>query len=249
MKPRFEDHFSRQSGSYAASRPDYPATLFRYLAGIAPAHDRAWDCATGNGQAAVALAPHFHEVIATDASAQQLSHAPRRSGIAYRVAGAEESGIETGSVDLVTVAQALHWFDRERFYAEVAGVLKPGGVLAVWSYNLLQISPELDRLIGRLYGDIVGGYWPAQRRLVEDGYRSLDLPFPELSPPAFEMVAHWSLGRLMSYLGSWSAVQRYKDAKGPDPVALIADRLRAAWGSEEHRAVRWPLALRVGIRP
>ncbi|MEJ2685785.1 MAG: class I SAM-dependent methyltransferase, partial [Gammaproteobacteria bacterium] len=118
------------------------------------------------GQAAVALAAHFHEVIATDASARQLSHAPRRAGITYRVAGAEESGIETGAVDLVTVAQALHWFDRERFYAEVARVLKPGGVLAVWSYNLLQVSPELDRLIGRLYTDNLGGYWTAQRRLV-----------------------------------------------------------------------------------
>lgn len=249
MKPHFEDHFSRQSRSYAASRPEYPEALFRYLAGVAPAHGRAWDCATGSGQAAGALAAHFREVIATDASTQQLAQAPHRTRIVYRVASAEDSGIETGSVDLVTVAQAVHWFDRERFYREVMRVLKPDGVVAVWSYNLLRISPELDRVIGNLYTDIVGGYWPAQRRLVEDGYRSLAFPFRELTPPSFEMLARWSLQRLLDYLASWSAVQRYKDAHGADPVAQVAARLRAAWGDAADRTVRWPLSLRVGIRP
>lgn len=249
MKPHFEDHFSRQSRSYAASRPEYPEALFRYLAGVAPAHGRAWDCATGSGQAAGALAAHFREVIATDASTQQLAHAPHRTGIFYRVASAEDSGIEAGSVDLVTVAQAVHWFDRERFYREVMRVLKPGGVVAIWSYNLLQISPELDRVIGNLYTDIVGGYWPAQRRLVEDGYRALAFPFRELTPPSFEIVARWSLPRLLDYLASWSAVQRYKDARGADPLAQVADRLRAAWGDAAARTVHWPLSLRVGIRP
>lgn len=249
MKPSFDDHFSRQARGYAASRPGYPAQLFRYLAGIAPGRGRAWDCATGNGQAAVALAAHFNEVIATDASEQQLANAPPHERVDYRLAVAESTTIETRSVDLVTVAQALHWFDLDRFYREASRVLKPGGIMAAWSYAQLRISPAVDAVIAGLYGDIVGGYWPPQRRLVEEGYRSLAFPFRELPAPVFEMADRWPLDRLVAYLGSWSAVQRYKEANGADPVALIADRLQDAWGEAAQRTVRWPLAVRAGVRP
>ena len=247
----FKDHFSRQAGSYARYRPTYPDGLFAWLASVAPATGLAWDCATGNGQAARGLAVHFDRVVATDASAEQVARASGggHAGLTFRVAPAEASGLDPGMVDLVVVAQALHWFDRARFYRELDRVLCPGGVLAVWSYQLAIIDPVIDRIIGEWYRGPLGPYWPPERALVESAYRSIELPYAEIEVPAFEMVAHWFLAHLLGYLGSWSAVHRYREERAQDPVEALARALTAAWGdpAKRHRVV-WSLTVRVAAR-
>jgi SAM-dependent methyltransferase len=236
-----------QAADYAKFRPRYPIELFDYLSDIAPDNKIAWDCATGSGQAAVALASKFRRVIATDASEKQIRNAEQHERVDYRVAPAEKSGIESDTIDIVTVAQALHWFDLDAFYAEAKRVLKPKGVLAVWGYNLLQIAPKIDDAINRFYHEIVGPYWPPERKLIERGYAHLPFPFAKLRPPQFRMKARWSLDQLLGYLGTWSATQRFIAENQTDPVALIALDFRDVWGeSQQVRLVTWPLTIRVG---
>jgi SAM-dependent methyltransferase len=244
----FKDHFSRLAAQYSAFRPSYPPALFDYLSQLCRERRKAWDCACGNGQASVALAKHFDAVIATDASPQQLAAASENPRVTYRVARAEDSGIESGSVDLVTVAQALHWFDLDSFYGEVRRVLEPAGVLAVWTYGALHVEGEgIDALLQEFYRDIVGPYWPAERRLVEDGYRGLAFPFAEIAPPSFNMEEHWEQAHLLGYLRTWSATGRYVEDKGVDPVAALEKRFEPLWGdAHTARKVTWPLALRAG---
>ncbi|HEY0407782.1 MAG TPA: class I SAM-dependent methyltransferase [Pyrinomonadaceae bacterium] len=245
---QFKDHFSTRSEDYARHRPRYPASLFEYLASLTKEHERAWDCATGNGQAALGLADYFRQTIATDASQSQLASAVAHEKIDYRVAAAEQTDIEAASVDLVTVAQALHWFDLEAFYAEVGRVLKPSGALAVWAYNLLEISPAIDALVNEFYDETVGPYWPPERRLIEDGYRSIAFPFRELKPPDVQMEARWNLSDLAGYLRTWSATKRFIAARGFDPVTGLTDELLSVWGApEEQKPVRWPLNFRIGV--
>lgn len=247
MTMTFKDHFSKQAVDYAKYRPRYPAELFEYLAQVAPGRERAWDCATGNGQAALSLARFFKQVIATDASRSQLESASAHENVEYRIAKAEETDIESRSVDLVTVAQALHWFNLEEFYAEAKRVMKEGGVIAVWSYNLLNMSPEIDAVLGVFYGETVGPYWPPERHLVEEGYHSIPFPFEDLNPPDFHMGADWTLPDLLGYLRTWSATQRFIKEKGVDPVEDLTAQLAALWGEPEKALeVRWPLSLRVG---
>jgi SAM-dependent methyltransferase len=203
---RFEDHFSAQAAAYRRFRPGYPSVLFPYLVSIAPGRDRAWDCASGSGQAALGLAPFFAHVVATDVSAPQLAHAPPGANVSYVLTMAEEPAIDSRCADLITVAQALHWLDRERFYAAARRILKPRGVIAAWAYGLIRIAPDLDGIIEHWYREDLGPYWPAQRRRVDDAYRSLEFPFPELETPRFTMTATWSLEKLLGYLGTWSAV-------------------------------------------
>lgn len=242
----FKDHFSLQSGGYRQFRPDYPDALFRHLAAIAPGTDLAWDCATGSGQSARVLKDYFSRVIATDASESQIAQAQITAGIAYRVAPAENSGIPSGSIDLITVAQALHWFDIDRFAAEAVRVLKPGGVLAAWSYNLLQVSPAVDRIVNQLYGSVLEGYWPPERQRVEAGYGDIRLPLSALDAPAIEMTHWWSLRQLVGYLSTWSAVVRYQQERGEDPVTACYEEFAAAWGEpDKTRQVCWPLSLRL----
>lgn len=243
----FKDHFSRQSFDYSRYRPHYPTALFNYLVAQTTNHQRAWDCGTGSGQAAIALALFFREVIATDPSPQQIAHAVAHDRLRYVVAPAEDSGLDNDSVDLITVAQALHWFDLDRFYTEARRVLRPGGALAVWCYGLTRISPAVDRILERFYSDTLGPFWPPERRLVEEGYRGLPFPFPELKPPGFEMVAKWKLAHLLNYLSTWSAVQRYREQHHGDPLDSISSELSYAWGKPETvLPVRWPISLRLG---
>ena len=240
--PGFKDHFSAQSAGYARYRPRYPRELFEYLAGLGRCR-RAWDCATGTGQAAVALAEVFAEVIATDASRAQIDAAISHPRVRYRVANAEESGLPEGCVDLVTVGQALHWFDTKRFFAEASRVLVSGGVLAAWCYELCHVSPDCDRIVSRLYSDIVGPYWPPERRLIEERYAAIELPGTALGAPALAMNARWTVEDMVGYLRTWSACHRYRRERGDDPVERIEDELRAAWGAEP-RSVRWPLTVK-----
>jgi SAM-dependent methyltransferase len=240
----FKDHFSRDSKGYAEFRPKYPQEVFAWLASVSPGRKLAWDAGTGNGQAAVALAEHFERVIASDPSEKQLTAATPHPQVTYSVA-AEQNALAPGSADLVTVAQALHWFDRPKFWNEVKRVLRSRGVIAVWCYGLQQVSPDVDAVINRFYRETVGPYWTPDRRLVEDGYRSIEFPFDEFTPPAFSMTAEWTLEHQVGYLGTWSAVGKYRQEKGADPVELVRPDLEQVWGDATRR-VEWPLSVRVG---
>jgi SAM-dependent methyltransferase len=243
----FRDHFSSAAPDYRTYRPRYPASLFEALAAATPHRRLAWDCATGSGQAAVALAGHFDAVAATDASEQQLAAAEPRAGVGYRRARAEASGLPDASVALVTVAQALHWFDRPAFFAEVRRVCSRGGLLAAWCYGLMEIDPSVDPVVHRFYAETVGPYWPPERGLVESGYRGIDFPFEEIVLPRAHMEALWTLDELCGYLGTWSATLRYRSANGSDPVPLLKEALRPLWGDRPAaRQLRWPLAVRAG---
>ncbi|MGH8427078.1 MAG: class I SAM-dependent methyltransferase [Gammaproteobacteria bacterium] len=244
----FKDHFSGHAAAYAEARPGYPPELFAWLAGAAPKRALAWDCATGNGQAARALAEHFRRVIATDASAEQIANAFPHPGIAYRVAPAESPGLEPESVDLVTVAQAVHWFDRPRFYAAAQAALAPGGLIAVWSYGLFTIEPAIDGIIDNFYDGPIGAFWPPERRLIDERYATLDFPFAEITAQDFRMRESWTLAQVLAYLRTWSAVQRCQRAEGRDPVATIAPEIARLWGDASRREVCWPLYLRTGRR-
>lgn len=240
----FKDYFSEQSANYARHRPRYPDALFAFLAGLATRHALAWDCATGNGQAAIALSEHFDRVIATDASEAQIGAALAHPGVSYRVAPAEASGLDAHSVDLVTVGQALHWFDHEQFFAETRRVVVPGGVLAAWCYELCEVSAACDAVVGTLYGDIVGEYWPPERRLIEERYADIAMPGAPVEAPGFAMRLEWTAADMLGYLRTWSACKRYRADRGEDPVARIETELRAAWG-DAARLVSWPLTVRV----
>lgn len=243
----FKDHFSGHAAVYRDARPLYPEALFAWLAEHAPARALAWDAGCGNGQASVALADRFARVLATDPSGEQIAHAEVRANIDYRVEPAEQCSLADASADLVCVGQALHWFDLERFHAEVRRVLKRGGLIAEWTYADCRVAPAIDVCKDRLYVDLTGPYWPAERMLVENGYRTLAFPFKTLPAPALVMTMAWNVEQFLAYLRSWSASQRYLTVLGHDPVALIEADLRAAWGeSEIVRTVRWDFSLRVG---
>lgn len=243
----FRDHFSGHAGDYARHRPRYPEALFDWLASVAPGRALAWDAGTGSGQAAVALAGRFDRVVATDPSAEQVRNAAPHPRVEYRVEPAEAPDLPEARVDLVTVAQALHWFDLPRFFAAAARVLRPGGVLGAWCYETMTVSPEVDRVVDGLYRGALGPYWPPERRMVEDGYRSIELPFAHVDSPPFRMEQRWTLAEVEGYLRTWSAVRRCAAATGNDPVAAVAGQLRAAWGDPgEARTVHWPLGMRVG---
>jgi SAM-dependent methyltransferase len=246
-RPGFKDHFSTRAAGYAQARPTYPASLFAALAEACTGRTLAWDCGTGNGQAALGLADHFATVIATDPSTPQLSRARAHPRITYRRGRESESGLAPGAVDLVTAAQAAHWFDLGAFYGEVRRVLRPRGVVAIWTYSICHISPEIDHLLDEFYRHTVGPYWPPERRHVESGYRSLPFPFDQLPFPDLVMEHAWALPELAAFLGTWSAVTRYSDAHGNDPVGPFLERLAPLWGApQQRRRVTWPLAGRLG---
>lgn len=246
----FKDHFSGHAADYAVFRPRYPRPFFPALVAHAAARDLGWDVATGSGQCAVGLAAEVDRVVATDASADQVLHAERHPRVEYRVEPAERSTLRDRSVDVVTIAQALHWLDLDAFWPEVRRVARPGAVVAAMTYGIMRVSPEIDRELDRLYHDVVGAHWPPERRHVENGYRELTFPFEPIEPPAFVMEADWSLDALVGYLGTWSAVTRYRKAVGVDPLVEARARVSAVWGEpSESRRIEWPLALRWGRVP
>ncbi|MGD8371764.1 MAG: class I SAM-dependent methyltransferase [Syntrophobacterales bacterium] len=243
----FKDYFSKQASEYTRYRPHYPGPLFQYLAELTIEHQLAWDCATGSGQAALGLTPYFDEIIATDASEKQITNAIAHRKITYLVSPAERTEIDSNAIDLIAVAQALHWFALDKFYGEVKRVLKTGGVIAAWSYGLLRISPPVDELLDKFYVDVVGPFWPPERKLVDDGYRSIPFPFQEFTSPAFSMEANWSLDHLLGYLGTWSSIQKFKEQNKANPLKGFARDLKQVWGRpEDEKRVRWPINMRVG---
>lgn len=245
----FRDHFSGHADAYSRARPSYPAELFVWLSAQTPVHHLAWDCGAGNGQAAVGLAAHFDRVVGSDASAAQIAQAPATARVSWRVAREDDSGLADQSVDLATVAQALHWFDASAYFTEARRVVKPGGVIAVWSYGLVRIDPRIDAVIGRFYRDEVGHFWPAERRQVETGYQGITFPFEEFSAPSFAIRLPLDLAGVLRYIATWSAVQRCQRDTGVDPMLSLRDALGPLWGNPELvRPIEWPLAMRVGRR-
>lgn len=247
----FADHFSGHAVDYAAARPTYPRELFQWLADQCRQHDLAWDVGCGNGQASLALAHWFNRVHASDASAEQIAQAPENPRITWRVESAEHCTLRTHTVDLVTAAQCYHWFNQERFNHEALRVLKPGGLCAVWCYGISRVSREVDEVFHALHDELLGPYWPHERRHVEDGYRHLPFHFDALGEvPRLQMTQAWTLGQYLAYLRSWSASQRYLKETGEDAVASLQDRFVAAWGDPGTvREVSWPLSIRAGRSP
>ena len=242
----FRDQFSQQARTYAQFRPRYPADLFAYLASIAPGRGLAWDCATGNGQAALELARHFERVAASDASANQMANSFRNGNVGYLVGQAERVALTSGTVDLITVAQAIHWFDLDIFYREVERLLRRGGVLAAWTYHLMQSNPALDRILADYYYDVLGSYWSPRMRLLDERYRTLPFPFEEVMAPAFTMEAVWDLDDPLGFLNSWSANRKFEEERGYHPLEKVQRSLADAWGPDGQRTVQWPLHFRIG---
>lgn len=244
----FADHFSRLATGYAAYRPRYPEGLFAAIAATSPFRDRVWDCATGTGQAAHGLAQHFGSVLASDASRQQVCAASPHDRVRYFVARAEAVPLRSRSVGLVTAAQALHWLQLPEFYVEARRVLRPGGLLVVWTYGNQRIDKgAIDEVVGDFYDRVIGRYWAPERRWVETGYQALRFPFEEIAIDAPGMVAEWSLAQPLGYIGTWSAVARCREATGSDPLAGLADRLLPLWGDPSaQRRIEWPLSVRAG---
>ncbi len=243
----FEDHFSATAGAYNRYRPDYPDALFDFLALNAPGRDLAWDAGTGSGQAVAPLRRRFRSVVATDAGAEQLALAPPIEGVEYRNEPAEATSLEKGTVDLVTVAAAVHWFDLDRFYAEVRRVLRPGGVIAVWAYHLPNVSPAIDPIVERYTNVTLLGHWPERSVHVMSRYRALPFPFEEIETPRTHVEMSWSIEEFRGFLRSWSGALAYRASTGRDPVAEISEDLSREWGDvSRERETRCPIFMRVG---
>jgi SAM-dependent methyltransferase len=242
----FKDHFSRQAADYGRFRPRYPPALAAYLASLAPDHRLALDVATGNGQAALDLQPYFDCVLASDPSASQLAHAAPHPGVHYLRHTAECLPLRAGVADLLVAAQAAHWFDFPRFYAEARRVLRPGGLIALWTYEKFRVDAAVDRLVDEFYTEVIGSYWPSERRFVEDRYKSLPFPFKEIQSPEFSLQTSWSLEHVIRYLGTWSAVDRYRVARAEDPLPALQASLAPLWSQHGERQLLWPIHLRLG---
>ncbi|MGH2901258.1 MAG: class I SAM-dependent methyltransferase [Solirubrobacteraceae bacterium] len=240
------DHFSTVSGAYAAFRPRYPRELFAFVASVAPSRERAWDCGAGSGQATLDLAEHFDEVVATDISAEQIARGPTHPRVRWLVAPAESTPLDTRSVDLVAVAQALHWFDHDRFYAEVRRVSKPGAAIAAWTYGPPTMEGAVGEALNRLMFETLGTYWPPERRYVETEYRTIPFPFERIPSPSLSLRENWTLPRVAGYARSWSASVRYAEANGVDAVYSFLRDSSTEWSDDRPRQIVWPLVLLAG---
>lgn len=242
-----KDNFSAQASSYAQFRPVYPQGLYDRLLDLVKEKNTAWDCGCGNGQVASVLSAHFDEVIATDISSGQIQHARQKPNINYRLMPAENTDIKTSSVDLITVAQAIHWFNFEEFYKEARRVGKSESIIAVWAYNLPELNTPIDKVIQNLYSDILGSqYWDPERKFIEENYQTIPFPFEEILLPEFRIETSWTLENLLGYLNSWSAVQHFIGKKNINPVGQLEAEFRTAWGTEKICKVSFPVYTRIG---
>lgn len=241
-----KNYFTRQAKDYAAFRPTYPEELYRFILEHLQGRSSAWDCGTGNGQVARVLAAHFDNVQATDVSQKQLDYAFRAPNIFYSLTPAEKTSFEEGTFDLITVAQAAHWFDLNQFYREVRRTARRGAVIAIWGYSHPRIDVHIDEHFLHFYHHQAGPYWDPARKLVENHYRDLPFPFEEIASPDFTIARQWEPDDLAGYLNSWSAVQKYIASNGGNPIPAFMDRLKPFWRGGEVKTVRFPVFLRLG---
>ncbi len=241
-----KDLFSKQSSTYKRYRPTYPDSFYERILKYTSGRGVCWDVGTGNGQVAEQLARYFGEVQATDVSENQIAYAVQKPNIFYQVGRAEKTSFEDHTFDLITVGQAIHWFDHESFNQEVKRVLKPGGVLAIWCYELSQATPEIDQVIWNFYTDKIGAYWAPERRYIDDHYATIPFPFEEIDQPTepLFMQVNWSLENMEGYLNSWSSVQKYISEHGINPVDEVVERLKPLW--ESTIKVVFPIYLKMG---
>ncbi|MEX2589809.1 MAG: class I SAM-dependent methyltransferase, partial [Chitinophagales bacterium] len=238
-----KDNFSKQSNAYQQFRPSYPPEIFDFIYGHLKTRECAWDCGTGNGQVAVELAKNFQKVIATDISQKQIDNAPKVSNIDYRLVAAEKAEFPPNYFDLITVAQAVHWFEFDVFFSFAKKVLKPNALIALITYNLLKIDPKTDAVIQYLYKDILGKYWDPERKHVHAAYASIPFPFEEIPSPEFSNSYHWNFEQLIGYLNTWSSVQHYIRQNGKNPVDEIKGELEKAWEGADEKKVHFPMTL------
>lgn len=241
-----KDNFSKQSESYSKFRPSYPNEIYDFIYEQLENREHAWDCGTGNGQVAIELAKYFKKVIATDISSNQIKNATKKTNIEYQLCQAEHASFPKNHFDLITVAQAIHWFDFDAFYKVVNHSLKPRGLLALITYNLLKIDPEIDAIIQYLYKDILGDYWDPERKYVDEAYKNIPFPFEEIQTPKFSQTYTWGLDKLIGYLNTWSAVQHYIQRTGENPVDKIKSKLEKSWYEETKKKVFFPMFLKLG---
>jgi ubiquinone/menaquinone biosynthesis C-methylase UbiE len=241
-----KDNFSKQSDLYSRFRPGYPRQLFDFLLPLVPVKKNAWDCGTGNGQVAVKLSSYFNKVYATDLSSAQIQNAYKKPNIFYSVENAEETLFPDNNFDLITVAQAIHWFEFKKFYGEAKRTLKPGGVIAVAGYDVFRINKKTNLLIDKFYRDTTGPYWDKERKYVEDHYLTIPFPFKEITTPGFSMNYNWEFEQVIGYLNTWSAVQHYTRKNNENPVEKFSEELKKAWGNVLKRKVTFPIFMRTG---
>lgn len=241
-----KDNFSTQSDQYAKFRPTYPSDFFNYLNSFVPNKENAWDCGTGNGQVAFELAKTFDNVFATDISQSQIDNALQAENIHYSVQPAEKTNFKDQQFDLIVVAQAIHWFDFEQFYAEVRRTAKEDAILCVVGYGRIEISESIDKIIADFYHNTIGTYWDEERKYIDEDYATIPFPFKEIQSPEFTIKLHWSHEYLIGYLNTWSAVKHFIKANGYNPVDSLQLKIEKCWGQEETREIRFPLFLRVG---
>jgi ubiquinone/menaquinone biosynthesis C-methylase UbiE len=241
-----KDNFSKQANIYAKYRPQYPQELFDFILQHTDKTENAWDCATGNGQSAKVLAKYFEKVFATDISQKQIDNAEQAANIYYSLQPAEQTSFADNTFDLITVSQALHWFEFNSFYKEVERIAKPGSVFAAWSYSLLYISPEIDKLIRSFYTETIGSYWDAERKYVDDEYKTIPFPFDEIAAPHFTMEYYWTTGELEGYLNTWSALQKFITANKYNPVDELMQKIKPHVSNEKMKII-FPLHIRMGM--
>jgi ubiquinone/menaquinone biosynthesis C-methylase UbiE len=240
-----KDNFSKQADSYARYRPHYPQQLFDFILNHIDKKQNAWDCATGNGQTAVVLAHYFKNVFATDISQKQIANAQQAENIYYSIQPAEQTDFTNDTFDLITVSQALHWFRFDDFYKEVIRVAKSGSIFAAWSYSLLYISPEIDKLVRQYYTNTLGTYWDAERKYVDEEYHTIPFPFQEIITPGFTMEYHWTIEELEGYFNTWSALQKFIAVNKFNPVDELIQSIKPYSGNEKLKIV-FPLHVRMG---
>ena len=241
-----KDSFSKQANLYAKFRPEYPPELYDFVLKNTENRSTAWDCATGNGQAAKVLAQHFEKVYATDISQKQIDNAAKVDNIKYSISPAEKISFEDNSFDLITVAQAVHWFDLDKFYAEVQRVAKPNATLAIWGYGTLSVDNEnVDKLLQNFYWNIVGNYWDFERGHIDSHYETLPFPFEKAISANFSMVLNWHLYQLEGYLNSWSSIQNFINTEGYNPISNLMHQIEPYWGEFNRVSVRFPIFLKM----
>jgi ubiquinone/menaquinone biosynthesis C-methylase UbiE len=244
---KMKDNFSNQAQTYAKFRPNYSFALIEEILKHTPNRQLAWDCGTGNGQIAKLLAPYFEQIVATDLSSRQIENATRLPNVSYRVEAAENSSLANHSVDLIVVAQAVHWFDFERFYEEVKRVLNPNGLIALIGYALFTTpNKPLNELIQHFYTNIIGSYWDTERQHIDQKYKTIPFPFVEIPMPKFSMNYHWNLEQLLGYLESWSAVEHYKNKNKTNPIDLITNDLNSIFNQDPVAAITFEIISKIG---